>query len=224
VICVICGRNVPRREMLKHIESHFYVDKNEVVNYFKNLCEPFEVRFHEITCVDPSRCIIFFSPENALLFIAFAKERYGIDWKKCCEWMALHEKSHIELNKLYKPPPEVNKNIVSNVEDYYIETKMIPKEYRDVCIANAEMVLEFRRVLPFPKRVLMDRDVNAYYYVSLATWKALGIEIKLSLVAFERVFVENASEVIRSVKKVEDLPNAMIKVEKLHRFFYSLYY
>ncbi|RLI75751.1 hypothetical protein DRO97_02485 [Archaeoglobales archaeon] len=221
MICIICGKNVQKDTFLKHLESHFYLNKDEIVGYFQELCHPFNVKLHKATCVDVKNRTIFFSVENAALFIAFAKERFGIDWKKCCEWMALHEKYHIELREFYEPP-NVNYNIISNVEDYYIEKNMMPEEYKDVCIANARLVVELRRIMPFSRKSLVDKDINAYYYMTLAAWHALGIDFNLKLKSFEWAFIKNVSNLMKEIKDFKDLPKVMLKISSLHDFFFEL--
>ncbi|MBI5167615.1 MAG: hypothetical protein HY998_07740 [candidate division NC10 bacterium] len=204
--CVICKEEV-RTNIDEHVDSHLSVSQNEILEYFKTLAAPFRVSLYKITCVNVKKGEILFSLENAKLFIGFAERCYQIPWEECCEWLALHEKAHIRLRGLYSPP-NVNPNIISNVEDYYIEEYMMPREYRRVYEAHAKLIVEIRKMARLPIiMALRDIDARIYYYLTFATWYAYNV-ISLNdvnLGPHEVKFIERAAGIMRELKSPNEL-------------------
>jgi hypothetical protein len=214
--CVICQEEV-RTGIDDHIDSHLSVRQDEILEYIRRLSAPNKVGFHKVTCADVRKGEILVSVENAKLFMAFAERNYQIPWEECCQWMVFHEKAHLSLRDLYTPP-DVNPNIISNVEDYYIEEYMMPREYRRVYEAHARLIIEIRKMGPLPMiMALRDTDARIYYYLTYAAWYASNViraeEMKVSPSA--RQFVEAVARLMREIKHPEDLSPAISRINEL---------
>lgn len=223
--CIICYEKV--ENFSSHFSEHAGVTAGEITEYFSELCKPYQIEIGEVTATDLKA--IRFSPENALILMAYAREIYNIGWQLCCRWLAEHEKSHIRLRKLYSPPP-ANPGVISCVEDYYIENFMLSElpefpEFREICRVNAEMTLSIRRVAPMPDAVLLNAEMNARHFLSLATWLALGVldVSRLELRDFELAFVTRASEIMREMKRLEHLRICIMRINSLHQTFFRFF-
>lgn len=214
--CVVCNEGV-RTNFDEHVDSHISVSQNEILEHFKKIAAPFNVRLHKVICSDVEKREILFNLENAKLFIGFAERHYQIPWEDCCEWLALHEKAHIMLRELYSPP-KVNSTIISNVEDYYIEEYMVPRKYRRVYEANARLIIEIRKMMPLPMIMALRKlGARIYYYITFATWHASNMISlgHMDLVPFELKFVEEAAKIIRELKSPEELSDAISLINEL---------
>jgi hypothetical protein len=223
--CIICYEKV--ENFSSHFSEHAGVTSEEITNYFTDLCKPYHVEIGDVTATDLKT--IRFSPENALILIAYAREIHSISWRLCCKWLAEHEKSHIRLRELYSPPP-ANPGVISCVEDYYIENFMLSEfpefpEFREICRVSAEMTLSIRRVAPMPDAVLLNTEMNARHFLSLATWLSLGVldVNQLELKDFELAFVIRASEIMRGIKTIEHLKTCIVRVNSLHQTFFRFF-
>lgn len=218
--CVICNQEV-RTDIDGHVGSHVSVSQKEIVEYFKKVVAPYEVRLHQVTCTDVTKGEILFGVENAKLLIAFAEKLHQIPWGECCRWMALHEKAHIRLRKLYFPP-DVNANIISNVEDYYIEEYAMPKKYRRVYEAHVKLIVAIRKMTLLP-RIIALRDVGAhiYYYLTFATWYASRVISlnDMNVGPAEVTFIETVAKVMRELKSPNDLSTSISAINGLYRDF-----
>lgn len=214
--CVICQDEV-LTDIDNHVDAHLSVRHDEILDYVRKLAAPNKVRLHKLTCADVRRGEIFVGVENAKLFMAFAEREHQIPWEECCEWLVLHEKAHISLRVLYTPP-EANPHVVSNVEDYYIEGYMMPREYRRVYEAHARLIIEIRKMGPLPMiMALRDADARIYYYLTYAAWYASNViraeEMKVSPPA--RQFVETVTRLMREIQRPEDLSPAISRIHEL---------
>lgn len=214
--CVICQEEV-RTNIDEHIDSHLSVSQSEIVEYFEKIVAPYEVRLHQVTCTDVTKGEILFGVENAKLFIAFAEKLHQVPWEECCKWMALHEKAHIRLRELYFPP-DVNANVISNVEDYYIEVYVMPRRYRPAYEAHVRLIVAIRKMMPLPL-IMALRDVGAriYYVLTFATWYASHVislnEINVGPSAVR--FIETAAKVMRGSKSPNDLSTSISVINRL---------
>ncbi len=214
--CVICQEEV-RTDIDAHMDVHLSVREDQILEYVRRLAAPLSVGLHKVTCADVRKGEILVSLENAKLFMAFAERSYRIPWEECCQWMVFHEKAHISLRDLYTPP-DVNPNIVSNVEDYYIEEYMIPKKYKRVYEAHVRLILEIRKMKPLPMVVaLRDLDARVYYLLTYAVWCASGV-ISLDDTDVDPSaarLIESAADCMREVKRPEDLSPTISRINEL---------
>ncbi len=223
--CIICYEKI--EDFSDHFSRHAGVAADEITEYFSELCKPYQVEIGEVTATDLKT--IRFSPENALILMAYAKELHHVGWQICCRWLAEHEKSHIRLRELYSPPA-ANPGVISCVEDYYIENFMLNEfpefhEFREVSRISAEMTLSIRRVAPMPEAVLMNAEMNARHYLSLATWLSLEVlnADQLELRDFELAFVIRASEIMRELETIEHLRTCIVRINSLHQTFFRFF-
>ncbi len=221
--CVICKEEV-RTNIDEHVDSHLSVGQSEILEYFKKLAAPYDVGLHKVICTDVKKGKILFSVENAKLFIAFAERCHQIPWEECCGWLALHEKAHIKLRDLYVPP-NVNPNIISNVEDYYIEEHMMPRKYRRAYEAHVRLIVAIRKMTLLP-RIIALGDVGARisYYLTFATWYASNAITpdEMGIDPSETRFVENVAKVLREVDSPHDLSTSLSVINTLYHDFSGL--
>lgn len=200
---------------------HLPIRETEILEYFEKAASPFKVRSYQITGADVRKRQILFSIENAKLFIGFAGSCLNVPWQECCEWLALHEKAHLRLRELYSPP-EVNPNIVSNVEDYYIEECMLPERYRGVYEAHVKLIVAIRKMTPLP-RVIALRDADAWicYYLTFACWYASSVITinDMSAKANEVKFIEAAAAAMTEVQRPEGLSSSILGIQRLWHDF-----
>ncbi len=221
--CVICHEKV-RTNIDEHVGSHLSVTQNEILEYFKKLAAPYQVRLHKVICADVKKKKILFNVENAKLFVAFAERWHHIPWEDCCKWMALHEKAHIRLRDLYVPP-DVNPNIVSNVEDYYIEEHMMPRKYERVHEAHVGLIVAIRKMTALPRIIALgDVGTRISYYLAFATWYASDVitSDEMGIGPYETRFVENVAKVLREVDSPRDLSTSMSVINTLYHDFSGL--
>lgn len=218
MLCIICREEV-KTPIDDHVDLHLSVRQDQILEYFKQLSAPFEVRLYPVTGADVWKKKILFSIENAKLFIGYAERHHHIPWKECCEWMAFHEKAHLMLSDLYARP-RVNSHIVSNVEDYYIEQYMMPKKYRRIYEANAKLIVEIREMRPRPMIAnLIDLNARISYYLTYACWFASDVvsltEANLSQPEFN--IIETVARAIKGVKTPEGLSPTISLINGLLR-------
>jgi|GEM_PF-2840026 hypothetical protein len=226
MLCIICHEKIG--DFSSHFSEHAGVTAEEITGYFTKLCKPYQVEIGEVTATDLKT--IRFSPENALILMAYGRELYNISWQLCCKWLAEHEKSHIRLRELYSPPIS-NPGVISCVEDYYIENFMMSSEFpefpefREICRISAEMSLKIRAIAPMPDAALLNIEINARHFLSLATWLALKVldVSQLELRNFELAFVIRAAEIMREIERVEQLRNGIMRINSLHQTFFRFY-
>lgn len=223
--CIICYERIG--DFSDHFSRHAGVTAEEITEYFTELCKPYQVEIGEVTATDLK--IIHFSPKNSLILMAYAKELYDMGWQICCRWLAEHEKSHIRLREMYSPPA-ANPGVISCVEDYYIENFMLNEfpefhEFREVSRISAEMSTRIRKVTPIPDAVLMNVEMNARHFLSLAAWLALRLldVSHLELRDFELAFVIRASEIMKEIERVEHLHYTIVRINSLHQTFFRFF-
>jgi hypothetical protein len=217
--CVICQEEV-RGSLDDHVGVHLPIRETEILEYFEKAAFPFKIRPYQITGADVRKGEILFSIENAKLFIGFAGSCLNVPWQECCEWLAVHEKSHLRLRELYSPP-EVNPNIVSHVEDYYIEEYMMPKRFRQVYEAHVRLIVAIRNMTPLPRIIaLKDTDARICYYLTFACWYASNLVTRndMNATANEVKFIEAAGEAMTEVQRPEGLPSSILGI---HRLWYD---
>lgn len=212
--CIICKEDVSS-SIDSHIKGHISVSEEEIYSYFKQIVKPYRTALHNITATDVKRGIVYFSMENAIMFIAYAERYNGLLWQQCCEWMGLHEKNHLLLRRLYDPPA-VNHHIISNVEDYYIENFMMPVKYRPAYEANAKLIMEIRKMMLSFELYRMSRSVCLYHCMTYASWHASGLisEEDILLPEDESTFTLKASSIIKGIHRPDDLCTAIDLINK----------
>ncbi len=218
--CVICKEEV-RRSIDEHLGVHLPVSEGEILKYFEKAASPFRVRLHAITCADVRKGEILLGIENARLFIGFAGSCCNVPWQECCEWLAVHEKSHLRLRELYSPP-EVNPNIVSHVEDYYIEEYMMPERYRRAYEAHVKLIVAIRNMTQLPRVIaLSDPDARICYYLTQACWYASNVITMndMNATANEVKFIEAVAGAMSQVRRPEGLSSSILGIHRLWHDF-----
>lgn len=213
--CIICMEDV-FTSIDNHVRAHLSVSGEEIYGYFTEIVRPYKTALHNITATDVKRGIVYFSMENAMLFIAYAERYHGLTWHECCEWMGLHEKNHLLLRKFYNPPA-ANPHIVSNVEDYYIEKFMMPQKYRSVYEANAKLIIEIRRMMAPFELYNMSHSIRLYHCLTYACWHALDAisADDVILPQHELKFTLKASSIMKGIEGPDELCEAMDFINKL---------
>lgn len=218
--CVICQEEV-KSSIDDHVGVHLPIGETEILEYFEKAASPFKVRPYQITGADVRKREILFSVENAKLFIGFAGSCLDVPWEECCLWLALHEKSHLRLRELYSPP-EVNPNIVSNVEDYYIEEYMMPKRYRQVYEAHVKLIVAIRNMTQLSRIIARgDADARICYYLTFACWYGSNLITinDMSVTADELKFIEAAAAAMTQVQHLEGLSGSILGIHRLWQDF-----
>ena len=217
--CLVCGEIIAGEKSWEHMRSvhlkSIALTQEKIIEHARRIAYPIEVRSANVTCINLREKIIFVSPVNTELFIAFAQERGDIPWTEVVEWQILHEKAHLSCRDIYEPPSSVEPYVLSNVEDYYINRYMIPKKYWRVCLMNAKCSIEIRNISPLPYSL---RDGN--YYCTLATFVAYDagtFEEFNFLIPSESKFVEIISKFFRKIKKVEHMSTVSIEIDRVFK-------
>ena len=206
--CLVCGEIIAGKKSWEHVRSMHLepigLSREDIIEHARKIADPIEVRSAYVTCINLREKIIFVSPVNTELLIAFAREHGDIPWTEVVEWQILHEKAHLSCREIYEPPKIVEPHVLANVEDYYINRYMIPQKYWRVCLMNARCSIEIRNISPMPYSL---RDGN--YYCTLVTFVAYGsttLEGFNFLTPAEYRFVETISKFFRKFETVEHIP------------------
>jgi hypothetical protein len=214
--CLVCGEKIEREQSWKHVRSvHLEpigLTREEIIDHARKIADPIEVRLAHVTCINLQEIIIYISPVNTELLIAFAREHGNIPWTDVVEWQILHEKAHLSCRDICEPPGSIRPYILANVEDYYINRYMIPQKYWQVCVMNARCSIEIRNISPIPYSL---RDGN--YYCTLAAFVAYGAatfeECKFLSLAESR-FVAIISKFFKKIKTVEHISMVSNEIDK----------
>lgn len=214
--CLVCGEAIAGEKIREHVRSvHLEpigLTREKIINHARKYAEPIEIRLGHVTCVNLQDKIIFISPVNTELLIAFARDRGGIPWTDVVEWQILHEKAHLSCRDMYEPLRTVEPHVSANVEDYYINRYMIPKKYWRVCLSNARCSIEIRNMSPMPYHL---RDGN--YYCTLATfiaYDAAFVEEFNFLKPTESEFVDILSKLFKKIETVEHISSVSEEIDR----------
>ncbi len=213
--CLVCRKRIERGKIREHIRSAHLrppdLTQEKILQHAIKVAQPIEVKTGSVTCTNLRENIIYFSLDNAELHIAFAGEHADIPWDEIVEWRILHEKGHLQCKDLYERP-NVAPHVLMNVEDYYINTYLLPKKYWQACIMNARCATTIRNISPLPYDL---RD--GYFYSTLATFLAYGA---VTLADFEFLhanevrFVEIISKFFGEISSVKKIPMAAHEIDK----------